>query len=69
MAPASPTVSVFAPALLLGVIVEAGRDGAGPEIHLHPGGQGFWVARMLVRLGEELVCSGEVIDKQYEDGR
>ncbi len=23
----------------------------------------------IVRLGEELVCSGEVIDKQYEDGR
>lgn len=60
MAPAPPTVSVFAPTLLLGVIVEAGRDVAGPEIHLHPGGQGFWVARMLVRLGDEPVLAAPV---------
>lgn len=59
MAP-SATVCVFAPALALTVTVEAGRGEGGPDVHYHPGGQGFWVARMLVRLGEEPVLCGPV---------
>jgi 1-phosphofructokinase len=44
------TACVLAPTPLLTVTVEAGtRDDA--EIHLHAGGQGFWIARMLVALG------------------
>lgn len=45
-----PSVCVFAPDPLLTVTVEADSDGR-DEIHLHPGGQGFWVARMCAVLG------------------
>jgi 1-phosphofructokinase len=37
---------VVAPSPLLTITVEQGD-----EIHLHAGGQGFWVARMIARLG------------------
>jgi 1-phosphofructokinase len=57
------TVCVFAPLLTLTITVEAGRDDS-PDIHIHPGGQGFWISRMLRHLGERpLLCSpvgGEV---------
>jgi 1-phosphofructokinase len=43
-------VCVFAPAPILTVTIERGASDAG-ELHLHPGGQGFWVARMLKHLG------------------
>jgi 1-phosphofructokinase len=50
------TVTVFAPVLYLTVTVEqnsAGED----EVHIHPGGQGFWIARMLKHLDERpLLC-------------
>jgi 1-phosphofructokinase len=45
----SGTVFVFAPDPLLTVTVEAGTEG--DEIHLHAGGQGFWIARMACSLG------------------
>jgi 1-phosphofructokinase len=38
----------LAPSLMISV--ETRSDG-GREAHLHPGGQGFWVARMAARLG------------------
>lgn len=41
-------LSVVAPSLWLTVTIEAG--GRGPEVHLHAGGQGLWVARMATRL-------------------
>lgn len=46
-----PTIAVFSPTPLLTVTIEARSDG-GPELHVHAGGQGFWVARMIARLGE-----------------
>lgn len=42
-------VAVFAPSTFVTVTAESGVDG--DEIHFHAGGQGFWVARMLGRLG------------------
>ena len=39
-------VAVVAPSPVLDITVEPGD-----EIHLHAGGQGFWVARMIARLG------------------
>lgn len=45
-------IAVVAPSALLTVTIERGADGA-DEIHLHPGGQGFWVARVLQQLGAE----------------
>ena len=47
---------VFAPDPLLTVTVEAGGDG--DEIHLHAGGQGFWVAQMIANLGVEVSFCG-----------
>lgn len=52
-----PSVCVFAPDPLLTITVEAGPDG-GDEIHLHPGGQGFWVSRMCSSLGLPTVLVG-----------
>ncbi|HEX2358493.1 MAG TPA: PfkB family carbohydrate kinase [Solirubrobacterales bacterium] len=47
------SVAVFAPSPVLTVTIE---DAPGdPEIHLHAGGQGFWVARMAARLGAEVI--------------
>ncbi len=43
-------VSVFAPVLGLDVAVD--REAVdGRTVHFHPSGQGFWVARMVARLG------------------
>jgi 1-phosphofructokinase len=44
-----PRVAVFTPSPLLTVTIEQGVDDS-PEIHVHAGGQGFWVARMVARL-------------------
>jgi 1-phosphofructokinase len=50
VARSAPSVCVFAPAPILTVVIERGTADAG-ELHIHPGGQGFWVARMLSHLG------------------
>lgn len=53
----TPTVTVVAPSVFLSVTVEEGTDPSGDEIHLHAGGQGVWVARMLRHLGHQpVVC-------------
>ena len=50
------TIAVFAPVLYLTVTIEASSSG-NDEVHIHPGGQGFWVARMLKHLDERpLIC-------------
>jgi 1-phosphofructokinase len=56
---AEPPVSVcvFSPAPLLTVTVESDADGA-QELHLHPGGQGMWVARMVSVLGGRPILCG-----------
>jgi 1-phosphofructokinase len=52
-----PKVVVFAPSPVLTVTVEAGSDEE-DEIHVHAGGQGFWVARMCASLGAEpILCT------------
>jgi 1-phosphofructokinase len=47
---------VFGPDPLLSVTIEAcdGRD----EVHVHPAGQGVWVARMVAELGAQPVLCG-----------
>ena len=52
LAPCS--VAVFAPSPAVTITVEAG-SGDEPDIHLHAGGQGFWVARMAARLGAKVI--------------
>jgi 1-phosphofructokinase len=44
------SVAVFAPSPVLTVTIERDADGA-PELHVHAGGQGVWVARMAASLG------------------
>ncbi len=51
------TACVLAPDPLLTVTVEATLDG-NDEIHLHAGGQGFWVARMIQALGVPVTLCG-----------
>ncbi|WP_250002573.1 1-phosphofructokinase family hexose kinase [Actinoplanes sp. M2I2] len=41
-------VMVFAPAPILTVTIEQQAE---PELHVHPGGQGVWQARMITALG------------------
>jgi 1-phosphofructokinase len=49
-------VAVFAPSPVLTVTVESSPT-ARSEVHLHAGGQGFWVARMAASLGARvLLC-------------
>jgi 1-phosphofructokinase len=50
---ASQSLVVFAPSPLLTITVE-GADTPRQEIHLHAGGQGFWVARMAALLGAQV---------------
>ncbi len=45
-----PSVAVFAPSLAVTITAESSTGGEA-EIHIHAGGQGFWVARMAARLG------------------
>ena len=53
--PVSPEgqIAVFAPSPLLTITIEPGTDR--PEVHLHAGGQGFWVARLAATLGADVV--------------
>lgn len=43
-------LAVFTPSLILTVTIERGADDE-PELHIHPGGQGFWIARMAAAIG------------------
>jgi 1-phosphofructokinase len=65
-------VAVFAPSPVLTITVEQAGQGE-DEIHLHAGGQGFWVARMAGVLGAEVtLClplggeSGRVLEGLVE---
>ncbi len=51
-----PTVTVFGPDPLLSVTIE--RSGAVDEVHVHPAGQGVWVARMAGELGAWPILCG-----------
>jgi 1-phosphofructokinase len=70
----SNRVCVFAPAPLLTVTLETAEGADDTEIHLHAGGQGFWIARLVEVLGAEVVlCStfggetGRVVRGLLED--
>ena len=51
-------VAVFGPHPLLNITIEA--RGADDDIHMHPGGQGVWVSRMVAELGADPVLCGFV---------
>jgi 1-phosphofructokinase len=50
----APAVCVFCPAPMLTITLESTIDGR-DQLHLHPGGQGFWIARMATVLGANTV--------------
>ena len=52
-----PRIAVLAPSPLLTVTIEP-SSGRGPEVHVHAGGQGIWVARMIQRLGAQASLCG-----------
>ena len=60
----SGQVAVFGPHPMLSITIEALSAEGGDDIHLHPAGQGVWVARMAAELGAKpLLCGflgGEV---------
>lgn len=51
-------VVVFAPTPLLTVTIESSPAGDEDEVHLHPGGQGVWIARLVASLGvDPVLCA------------
>ena len=68
----SARVAIFGPNPLLSVTIER-RGAEADDIHLHPGGQGVWVARMAGELGAwPILCgfaggeTGETLDSLLE---
>jgi 1-phosphofructokinase len=57
MAP-SGKVAVFGPNPMLSITIEALTAEGGDDIHLHPAGQGVWVARMAAELGAQANLCG-----------
>ena len=57
-APTSRGVTVFAPGLYLDVSLDNDHQGHS-DIHVRPGGQAYWIARMTARLGAttDLCCA------------
>ncbi len=52
-----PSVTVFSPHPLLGVTIEL-RGEHQDDVHMHPAGQGVWVARMAAELGAHPILCG-----------
>ncbi len=51
-------VAVFGPHPLLSITIEALTAEGGDDIHVHPAGQGVWVARMAAELGAMPILCG-----------
>lgn len=51
---AAGRVCVLAPAPMLTIALESTAGSGDAEIHLHPGGQGFWIARLICELGVDV---------------
>ncbi|MGH8976708.1 MAG: PfkB family carbohydrate kinase [Acidimicrobiia bacterium] len=55
----SPDLAIFSPALVLLIELECDAE-ENIEVHLHPGGQGYWVGRMASALGARPVLCAPV---------
>jgi 1-phosphofructokinase len=53
-----PKVAIFSPNPMLSITIESLTAEGGDDIHVHPAGQGVWVARMAAELGAEPVLCG-----------
>lgn len=58
-----PRVAIFGPNPMVEITIEQLTSDGGDDIHVHPAGQGVWVARMAAELGAEPIlcgfCGGE----------
>ena len=55
-----PRVAIFGPNPMLSITIESLSAEGGDDIHVHPAGQGVWVARMAAELGAEPILCGFV---------
>lgn len=54
-----PSVCVLVPTPQLTVTIETGTEPEdSPDLHVHPGGQGLWIARMAANLGADVEVCG-----------
>jgi 1-phosphofructokinase len=53
-----PKVAVFSPNPMVSIAIESLSSEGGDDIHVHPAGQGVWVARMAAELGADPVLCG-----------
>lgn len=53
-----PKVAIFSPNPMVSIAIESFSSEGGDDIHLHPAGQGVWVARMAAELGADPVLCG-----------
>jgi 1-phosphofructokinase len=58
--PKKPKVAIFSPNPMVSIAIESFSSEGGDDIHIHPAGQGVWVARMAAELGAEPVLCGFV---------
>jgi 1-phosphofructokinase len=56
--PIRPRVAIFSPNPMVSIAIESFSADGGDDIHIHPAGQGVWVARMAAELGAEPVLCG-----------
>lgn len=56
----SPRVAIFSPNPMVSIAIESFSADGGDDIHIHPAGQGVWVARMAAEIGAEPVLCGFV---------
>jgi 1-phosphofructokinase len=56
--PPRPRVAIFSPNPMVSIAIESFSADGGDDIHIHPAGQGVWVARMAAELGAEPVLCG-----------
>jgi len=55
---AKTKVAIFSPNPMVSIAIESFSADGGDDIHVHPAGQGGWVARMAAELGAEPVLCG-----------
>lgn len=53
-----PKVAIFSPNPMVSIAIESFSADGGDDIHIHPAGQGVWVARMAAELGADPVLCG-----------
>jgi len=53
-----PRVAIFSPNPMVSIAIESFSADGGDDIHIHPAGQGVWVARMAAELGADPVLCG-----------